>query len=199
MGCRITDHAGHSQAYRIGSLRVDADHPDLAELAMAHRAGVVGESGVAGPDPWGAGRSANSFIDADHAGGELVSGLASDGFFSEDHGSQSIFGIVRKSDGLVGIAYGLDAQDWAEGLDGHDVHVVIAVVENGGGDEVAVHWFVAEEDFGALVDRVIDLGDDMVFLFTHDHRADFAAFFVAVADGEGFGFLDELGEELVFD
>jgi len=154
---------------------------------------------VAGTDPRRAGRAADAFIHTDHPGGELATHLAGDGFFSEDHGSQSILAVVGKGDGLIGIAYGLDAQDWTEGLDGHDVHVVIAVVENSGGDEVAVHWFVAEEDFGALIDRVVDLGDDMVFLFTHDHRADFAAFFVAVADGEGFGFLDELGEELVFD
>lgn len=39
----------------------------------------------------------------------------------------------------------------------------------------------------------------MVFLFTHDHRADLGVFVVAVADGEGFGAFDEFFHELGFD
>ena len=100
---------------------------------------------------------------------------------------------------MVGSADGLDTEDRAEGFDGHDVHRVIAVVQDGRGDEVAVHGFVAHDDFGAFADGVGDLGEDMIFLFSHHHWADFATVGVAVADGEGFGFVDEFGHELVFD
>ena len=154
---------------------------------------------MASADPWGAGGAADSFIDTDHAGGELAGSLAGDGLVTKDYCSEPVLGIVGEGDGLVGITDGLDAEDRTEGFDGHDVHVMGAVVEDGGGDEVAFHRLIAHSDRCALADSITDLGDDMVFLFTHDHGADLGVLVVAVADGEGAGFFGELGHELVFD
>lgn len=150
-------------------------------------------------DPRGAGRAADAFVDPDHPGGELVGGLPGDGFFPIDDGSEAVFCIIGEGDGFVGVFDGRDANDRAEGLDGHDVHAVVTVVEDGGGDEVAVHGFVSEDNLGALGDGVLDLGDDMVFLFAHDHRADCGGFVVAVADREVFELLGEFADELGLD
>lgn len=83
---------------------------------------------MAGADPWGSGRAADAFVYADHPGRQLAAGIAGDGFVAEHHSTQSIFGIVGQSHSFVGITYGLDAEDRAEGFHGHDVHVVGAAV-----------------------------------------------------------------------
>lgn len=151
------------------------------------------------PNPRRTTRPADPLINPNHPGGQLAANFSGDLLLTKNHGPQPIFSIVGQRHGLIGIADGLDTQYWAESFNGHDVHIVGAIIKNSGGDKIAVHGLVAEDDFGALGDRVGDLGDDMIFLFSHHHRADFCIFIVAVADGEGFGFVDEFGYEFFFD
>jgi len=154
---------------------------------------------VAGTDPWGSGCTADRFIDADHSCGQLATDLAGELFFAEDHGTESVLGVVGEFHGFVGVTNRLHADDRAEGFDDHDVHIVVAVVEQCWGDEVAIHRFVTHDDIGALVDRVFDLSEDMFFLFAHHHWADAGGLVVTVGDFELGDLLFELVDELVLD
>ena len=150
-------------------------------------------------DPWGSRCAADRFVDTDHARGQLTTHLAGELFFSKDHGTKSVLGVVCKLHRFVGAADGLHADDRAEGFDDHDVHIVVAVVEECWSDEVALHRLVTHDDFRALIDRVFDLSEDMFFLFAHNHRSDACGLVVTVRDFELGDLCFEFVDELILD
>jgi len=149
-----------------------ADDAELAELAVAVLAGVVGVAGLACADPWASGGAADVLVDADHAGGEASGEGAGLVGVGEDDGAEAVFGVVGEGDGFVLGVDGHDAGDGAEGLLGHDAHVVGEIGEDGGLEVVSIARRAGVDDLGASLHGVVDLVEDVLLLPGANHGAD---------------------------
>ena len=109
--------------------------------------------------------------------------------------------LLAMRDGLVVVVERHDHDDRAEDLLVHRAHAVVAAGEQRRArrrSRVSMPRVAAVDDeLGALVDAVCDVGLDPVALDAGDHRTDHRVGLERVADLEGLGGLGQLAHELV--
>lgn len=141
-------------------------------------------------------------VDEDGAGLEALGDLLGVGdVLAPDTGTKTGVGVVGALDDLLLIGPGLGGDDGAEGLLGDDAAVVGGVVDDGRLDEEALLGggsFLADGELVALLAGILEeLLDLLVLHLVLDGAEEGAG--VGVADLNGLGEVDHLGEELGID
>ena len=167
---------------------------------MSVLSGVPAVTALERSDPRAALGTTTSSIDADHAGGHPGRDLFRPPGIPPDARRETEPAVIGEPDRVIRMLDGHHAGHRPEGLLAHDVHVVSKITQHGEGHEVPLAPVVAAvEHRRAILDRRLDLPQDVILLPTVDHRPDLDAFLHAGSLLHVAGPLDELLGERVGD